>query len=109
MVAGTGRFDSRVAAQLDERVYCKVGAEGGYCAAFPKRGLGVAIKMDDGNNARACEVVMAAVIAGLLTLHGMDSRFVNGLQNLTMHNWGGIEVEQLRAAPGFAAQMVTVT
>ncbi|MBW8829773.1 MAG: hypothetical protein JF606_10140 [Burkholderiales bacterium] len=29
---------------------------------MPQRGLGVAIKIADGNNARAAEVVMAAVI-----------------------------------------------
>jgi L-asparaginase II len=47
--------------RLGERVFCKVGAEGVYCAALPELGLGVAIKMDDGNNARAAEVVMAAL------------------------------------------------
>ena len=45
-----------------------VGAEGVFCAALPERGLGVAIKIDDGNNARACEVVMAAVIESLVAL-----------------------------------------
>ena len=49
---------------LGERVFCKVGAEGVYCAALPERGLGVAIKIDDGNNARAAEVAMAAVDRG---------------------------------------------
>ena len=53
MVAGTGRFDTSVMARLGERVFCKVGAEGVFCAALPQRGLGVAIKIDDGNNARA--------------------------------------------------------
>ena len=62
MVAGSGRFDTRVMQRLGERVFCKVGAEGVYCAALPEQGLGVAIKIDDGNNARACEVVMAAVV-----------------------------------------------
>ncbi len=100
MVAGTGRFDSRVAAQLGERVYCKVGAEGVYCAAFPERGLGVAIKMDDGNNARACEVVMAAVIERMLTLNDVDATFVRGLSNQPMRNWQGIEVGGLRATLG---------
>ena len=46
--------------RLGERVFCKVGAEAVYCAALPEQGLGVAIKMDDGNNARGVEVVMAA-------------------------------------------------
>lgn len=97
MVAGTGRFDTRVMEQLGERVFCKVGAEGVYCAALPERGLGVAIKMDDGNNARACEVAMAAVIEALLPLDEADARFMRGLSDVTLKNWNGIEVGTLRA------------
>ena len=39
MVAGTGRFDTRLMERLGERVFCKVGAEGVYCAALPEVGL----------------------------------------------------------------------
>jgi L-asparaginase II len=35
MVAGSGRFDTRVMQRLGERVFCKVGAEGVHCAACP--------------------------------------------------------------------------
>jgi len=41
LVAGHGRADTRVMERLGERVCCKVGAEGVYCAALPERGLGV--------------------------------------------------------------------
>jgi L-asparaginase II len=98
MVAGTGRFDSRVMAHFGERVFCKVGAEGVYCAALPELGLGVAIKMDDGNNARAAEVVMAAVIEKLLPLNEADAAFIAGFSQVTLRNWNGIEVGQLRAS-----------
>ncbi len=97
MVAGTGRFDSRVMAALGERVFCKVGAEGVYCAAFPTLGLGVAIKMDDGNTARACEVAMAAVIERLLPLQGDEAALLRTLADLPLVNWNGIEVGRLRA------------
>jgi len=43
-------------------------AEGVFCAAFPERGLGVAIKIDDGNTARAAEVAMAATIEAFVHL-----------------------------------------
>ena len=99
MVAGTGRFDTRVMERLGERVFCKVGAEGVYCAALPELGLGVAIKMDDGNTARACEVVMAAVIEQLLPLDDGDAGFMAGFSEVVMRNWNGIEVGRLRAAP----------
>lgn len=97
MVAGSGRFDSRVMQRLGERVFCKVGAEGVYCAAFPQQGLGVAIKMDDGNTARAVEVVMAAVIESLLPLEGDDAGFMRSLSEVTLRNWRGVEVGGFRA------------
>jgi len=96
MVAGTGRMDSRVMAALGERVFCKVGAEGMYCAAFPTLGLGVAIKMDDGNTARAVEVVMAAVIEALLPLHGDEAALLADLSGVTLKNWNGLVVGRLQ-------------
>ena len=99
MVAGSGRFDTRVMERLGERVFCKVGAEGVYCAALPERGLGVAIKIDDGNNARACEVVMAAVIEAFVTLGDEDARFMRSLSDSALTNWNGITVGRLVAAP----------
>jgi L-asparaginase II len=104
MVAGTGRFDTRVMERLGERVFCKVGAEGVYCASLPELGLGVAIKMDDGNTARACEVAMAAVIERLLPLNDSDAGFMAGFSEVVMRNWNGIEVGRLRAAEGLQAQ-----
>jgi L-asparaginase II len=98
MVGGTGRFDTVVMERLRGRVYCKVGAEGVYCAALPQRGLGVAVKMDDGNNARACEVVMASLIEALALLDDEERAFLRTLSVLTMRNWNGIEVGVLRAA-----------
>ena len=96
MVAGSGRFDTRVMQQLGERVCCKVGAEGVFCAALPDRGLGVAIKIDDGNNARAAEVAMAAVIESCLRLSGLDAETLHSLSHPRLRNWNGIGVGQLR-------------
>lgn len=102
MVAGTQRFDTRVMQALGERVFCKVGAEGVYCAALPELGLGVALKMDDGNNARAAEVVMAAVIDALLPpaapFTAEQATLLAGLVEPPMKNWNGIEVGRLRRA-----------
>lgn len=102
-VAGSGRFDTRLMERLGERVFCKVGAEGVHCAALPELGLGVAVKMDDGNNARACEVVMAALVERLLPLADDDAGFVRGFSEVTLRNWNGIEVGSLRADPGLRA------
>jgi len=99
MVGGADRFDTIVMQRLGERVFCKVGAEGMYCAALPDRGLGVAIKIRDGNNSRASEVVMAAVLEALVRLDGGEAEFMRGLSDFTLRNWNGIEVGALRATP----------
>jgi L-asparaginase II len=96
MVAGTDRFDTRVMQRLGERVCCKVGAEGVYCAALPARGLGVALKVDDGAT-RAAEVAMAAVIDALVTLDDAERAFVRDLAEQRLVNWNGLEVGALRA------------
>ena len=98
MVAGSGRLDSTLMQRLRERVFCKVGAEGMYCAAFPELGLGVAIKMDDGNNARACEVVMATLIGRLMPLADEDATWIGDLGRPKLVNWNGIQVGQLQPA-----------
>ena len=105
MVAGTGRFDTRVMDVLGERVCCKVGAEGVYCAALPERGWGVAIKVDDGNTARACEVAMAAVVGALVALDDAEAAFVGELADVVLKNWNGIEVGRLRAAQALTAAL----
>jgi L-asparaginase II len=97
-VAGSGRFDTRLMERLRERVFCKVGAEGVHCAALPELGLGVAVKMDDGNTSRACEVVMAALVEKLLPLADADAAFVRGFSDVKQRNWNGIEVGALRAS-----------
>lgn len=99
MVAGSGRFDTRVMERLGARVFCKVGAEGVYCAALPEQGLGVAIKIDDGNNARACEVVMAAVIEAFVALDDDEAVFMRSLSEPPLKNWNGIDVGRLVATP----------
>ncbi len=108
LVAGDGRRDTQVMSRLGERVFCKVGAEAVYCAALPERGLGVAIKIDDGNNARAVEVVMAALIEALVRLSDDERLFMSAFSQPTLKNWRGIEVGWLRAAavlraPGLAS------
>ena len=97
MVGGAQRFDTRVMQRLGERVFCKVGAEGVYCAALPGRGVGVAIKIRDGNNARAAEVVMAAAIDALVQLDDEEREFMGRYSDFTLRNWNGWEVGTLRA------------
>jgi len=94
MVGGTDRFDSHVMQAFGEQLFCKIGAEGVYCAALPELGLGVALKIDDGA-ARAAEAAMAAVAQALLA---QESEVLRGYSHLVLRNWRGTEVGALRPA-----------
>jgi L-asparaginase II len=76
-----------------------------YCAALPGQGLGVAIKIDDGNTARAAEVVMAAVIEALLPLDEDERHFMHSFSDARLVNWNGIEVGRLQASAGLRASL----
>jgi L-asparaginase II len=104
MVGGTDRFDTRVMQRLGERVFCKVGAEGVYCAALPERGLGVALKIDDGNNARAAELVMAALIEAYVVLDDAEAGLLRTLSEVTLKNWNGIAVGRLCVSEGLSTR-----
>ncbi len=104
MVAGSGRFDTRVMERLGARVCCKVGAEGMHCAALPELGLGIAVKMDDGNNSRACEVVMAALLQQLLPLADDDRDWLQTLAAQPLINRRGLDVGRLAAVPSLRRQ-----
>jgi L-asparaginase II len=97
MVAGTGRFDTRLMTALGARAFVKTGAEGVYCGALPELGLGVAVKSDDGAG-RSAEVIMASVIRRLLPLEGEAADLVSTLASPVLKNWNGIEVGRLRAS-----------
>jgi L-asparaginase II len=101
MVAGTGRFDTRLMDILRERAFVKVGAEGVYCAALPELGYGVALKVDDGH-ARAAEAMMASLILRFLPLNDEDRKAVEALAQPVLKNWNGIEVGQIRVAAEIA-------
>ncbi len=64
LVAGTGRFDSRVIEATGGAALVKIGAEGFISATLPELGLGVALKIADGAQ-RAAEAAMAHVLVRL--------------------------------------------
>jgi L-asparaginase II len=68
MVAGTDRHCTALLAAGRGRLVAKTGAEGYYAAAIPDRGLGLALKAEDGAS-RASE---AAVTALLRRFGGLD-------------------------------------
>ena len=91
LVAGPGRLVTLVMSRLPGKVFLKSGAEGVYCGALPERGLGFAIKIDDGAQ-RAAEALAVQLIA---RFHPEVAR-LGPPAHLT--NWRGVEVGQMRAA-----------
>ena len=96
MVAGSGRFDRVVMARLGARAFVKVGAEGVYCGALPEAGLGLALKIDDGQGARAAEVVMANLLATLLAVEGDGRALLRSFGEVALDNWNARPVGCLR-------------
>ena len=101
MVAGTGRFDTDAMTIFGERLFCKTGAEGVYCASLPEQGLGIAMKCDDGAG-RATQVMMAAVIAHYLPMSEQERQRFEPLLTPQLVNWNKITVGQLRSALRFS-------
>ncbi len=92
MVAGTGRFDTRLMTALGPRVFSKTGAEGVFCVALPELGYGIAVKCDDGAG-RAAEVATAALVTRLL---GLEQEEMTSFTRPELTNWNGITVGGLR-------------
>ncbi|MEM6489715.1 MAG: asparaginase [Pseudomonadota bacterium] len=78
------------------RAVVKSGAEGSYTAILPERGLGVALKIEDGGD-RASAAAMAAVLARLGAVAADDPR-VAGLTAQTLTNANGWRIGTLCAA-----------
>lgn len=102
-VAGTDRFDTDVMQELGPRAFIKTGAEGVYCAALPEKGLGIAIKIDDGAT-RASEIAMAATLKRFLALGEGESASVSRKLDEQMKNWNGIEVGRMRPAEALISE-----
>jgi len=58
-IAGDGRLETHIMQALPGRVFAKAGAEGGYALALVREGLGVALKIEDGNQRAIAPAIMA--------------------------------------------------
>lgn len=95
LIAGSGRFCSRVILAGGGQAIMKTGAEGVYTGTLLGEGLGIALKIDDGAT-RAAEVLMAAVLNRFA--RDADYRAVLSAEaNVVLRNAAGREVGAVRA------------
>lgn len=96
-VAGTGRACTKLMEAAPDRIFVKTGAEGVFCATIPEKGLGIAIKCDDGAG-RAAEAVVSQLLASLFADEPELAAKIAAIGNHGMRNWNGIDVGEVRAA-----------
>ena len=97
LVAGTGRFCTKVMEVVGKKVVLKTGAEGVYAAALPTLGLGVAIKVDDGAG-RAAEAAMGKIMRHLQLLTADEERALAEALAPPVRNRVGLETGRVRPA-----------
>jgi L-asparaginase II len=100
MLAGTGRFCTRAIEACGGKALIKTGAEGVYVAAIPERGLGIALKIDDGA-ARAAEIAMARLLLDHAGLDDAGRAAIAALLAPGLVNAAGRPVGGLAPAPGW--------
>ena len=99
LVAGEGRACTELMRAMNGRVALKGGAEAVYVAILPDQKLGIALKIEDGNE-RASQAALVAILTHLGALepaHPMAQKRLPAVQK----NWRGFATGELRLAAGF--------
>lgn len=99
LVSGTGRSDAIVMRASNGRAAVKTGAEGYFAGIVPERGIGIAIKCDDGAG-RAQDALIAIVLEKL----GVMSETPESMKlvRAPIRNTVGTQVGERRAASALA-------
>ncbi len=93
---GIGRFSSDLMAALRGRVIAKGGAEGLECVAIPERGLGLAIKCEDGQS-RAIPPAAIAALEALDLLDAAERERLEPWRRQVLRNHSGVETGWIEA------------
>ncbi len=98
-VSGESQPCTELMRAMGHRVAVKGGADGVYVAMLPEKGLGIALKIVDGNS----RAKVAAITALLVKLGVLDQSHPAVVRYLSgpLSNWRGLETGFLRMADGF--------
>lgn len=97
LVAGRDRFCTTVIEALAPNVVVKTGAEGVFCAAVLDRGVGIALKVDDGAT-RASEVALGGVLRRMGAIDDSQFRALQSKLEPDVTNVAGAKVGMIRAS-----------
>ncbi len=98
LVAGTGRFDTALLEVAGTRLTAKIGGAGVWAAVARPGGPGIAIKLESGGG-DVIPVVALAVLQQLgLLVPDLPDR-LRPYARLTVRNWAGRDVGEIRADP----------
>jgi L-asparaginase II len=108
MIGGTKRLDTMIMQAARGRIVSKIGAEGVYSAGvLPsprwKTGLGIAFKIEDGDDRRARAVVLIELLKQLEIL---DAEILSEFSPLPIKNRRGAEVGRVEASFDLRAKSV---
>lgn len=101
-VAGTRRACTRLMKTAPGRIFAKTGAEGVFCAAIPEKGIGIALKCEDGTT-RAAEAMVAATLARFFADEPEIHAALMAQANRALRNWNGMHVGEVRVSAAFGA------
>lgn len=102
LYAGAGRFTTVLLEIVGDRVFVKSGAEGVFAAAVPAKGLGIALKIDDGAG-RANEIAMLHLLRWLGAIDDDVVARLGSASLATVTNTQGRAVGEVRAASAWLA------
>ncbi len=77
MVAGTGGFCTELMRLSHGKLFAKLGADAVYCIGVPERGIGIAVKVEDGN----MKVLSSAVMETLKQLEVLGPQELEALKH----------------------------
>ncbi|MGE0093368.1 MAG: asparaginase [Alphaproteobacteria bacterium] len=103
MIAGIGRFCTKIMEAAGGTILVKTGAEGVFAASLPQQGLGIALKIDDGAT-RASECATATLLRRFGATKGAADTALAAYAQTELRNWSGTPVGSLTAAPALLSK-----
>lgn len=94
-LAGSDRFDTQLIEVTQGRIIGKMGAEGIFALTVPEKGLGLVLKIEDGNQ-RALYPAVVEALKQLDLLSAAEISQLAAFHTPTVHNWQGTEVGIIR-------------